>query len=197
MAQSRLEKSVAGIKDPAKRKAEFYKRQREDAEETGDQKTTDKIYGKLKKKSHSVDTNQVDRAILGTVATGSALRGATTLARVGARAFPRAASTAEELVGAVKSKFPKLSGGKKKPLSGNQPSLPNSRSNQRALPKGDFSDWEEELSRQSSKSPKPRARPVKRVVRAATNPTSSRQRNVPNNRSEPKPKPKAKPKKKV
>jgi hypothetical protein len=49
----------------------YYKAQRVHAEETGDQKTTDKIYSKLGKKSHSVDSNATDKAILGTVATGS------------------------------------------------------------------------------------------------------------------------------
>lgn len=49
----------------------YYRAQRVNAEETGDQKTTDKIYSKLGKKSHSVDSNATDKAILGTVAAGS------------------------------------------------------------------------------------------------------------------------------
>lgn len=67
MAEDRLQKSVQGIKDPTARKAEYYKRQREDAEEGGNQAMSDKINKKLGKKSSSVDTESVNKGILGTV----------------------------------------------------------------------------------------------------------------------------------
>jgi hypothetical protein len=64
-------------------KKRFYSMQREHAEETGDQATTDKIYKKLGRKSHSVDADAVNKGILGAVAgsagigkLGSAARGA-------------------------------------------------------------------------------------------------------------------------
>lgn len=57
--------AVQKIKDPGKRKAAYYKLQREHAEESGDQATTDKIYSKLGKKSHNVDSTRGDKAILG------------------------------------------------------------------------------------------------------------------------------------
>lgn len=53
------------------RQKKFYSQQRVNAEETGDQKTTDKIYSKMGKKSHSVDADAGNKAILGAVATGS------------------------------------------------------------------------------------------------------------------------------
>jgi hypothetical protein len=54
-----------GKGNKAKTKSAFYRLQREHAEESGDQKTTDKIYGKLGKKSHNVDSSRGDKAILG------------------------------------------------------------------------------------------------------------------------------------
>lgn len=65
MAQSEQEMAVQRIKDPGKRKSAYYKLQREHAEESGDQSTTDKIYSKLGKKSHNVDSSRGDKAILG------------------------------------------------------------------------------------------------------------------------------------
>jgi hypothetical protein len=65
MAQNEQEMAVQGIKDKGKRKAAYYKLQRENAEEGGDQATTDKIYSKLGRKSHNVDSARGDKAILG------------------------------------------------------------------------------------------------------------------------------------
>jgi hypothetical protein len=65
MAQDYLQKRVSGIKDSGKRKSAYYKLQREQAEEGGDQDTTDKIYKKLGKKSHNVDSDRGNKAILG------------------------------------------------------------------------------------------------------------------------------------
>jgi hypothetical protein len=53
------------------RQIKYYRQQRVNAEETGDQKTVDKIYSKVGKKSHSVDADAVNKGILTTVATGS------------------------------------------------------------------------------------------------------------------------------
>jgi hypothetical protein len=53
------------------RQVKYYRQQRVNAEETGDQKTVDKIYSKAGKKSHSVDADAVNKGILATVATGS------------------------------------------------------------------------------------------------------------------------------
>jgi hypothetical protein len=64
MAMDEQQLAVQRIKDPGKRKAAYYKLQRENAEEGGDQATTDKIYGKLGKKSHNVDSARGDKAIL-------------------------------------------------------------------------------------------------------------------------------------
>ncbi len=81
-----------------KRRAKFYHEQRVRAEETGDQKTTDKIYSKLGKKSHSVDANATDKAILGTVASTMGLRG---LGKIGgAMRGAKAASSVGESAGA-------------------------------------------------------------------------------------------------
>jgi hypothetical protein len=60
--------------DESDYKKRYYSAQREHAEETGDQATTDKIYKKLGKQSHSVDSNAVDKAALGTVASVMASR---------------------------------------------------------------------------------------------------------------------------
>lgn len=57
------------------RQKKFYSYQREHAEETGDQATTDKIYKKLGKKSHSVDADAVNKGILGGVASTFGLGG--------------------------------------------------------------------------------------------------------------------------
>jgi hypothetical protein len=65
MAQDYLQKRVSGIKDSGKRKSAYYKLQREQAEEGGDQDTTDKIYKKLGKASHNVDSDRGNKAILG------------------------------------------------------------------------------------------------------------------------------------
>jgi hypothetical protein len=65
MAVDEQQKAVQRIKDPGKRKQAYYKLQREHAEESGDQATTDKIYSKLGKKSHNVDSARGDKAILG------------------------------------------------------------------------------------------------------------------------------------
>src|ERR1700677_805902 len=54
-----------GKGNKAKTKQAYYKLQREHAEEGGDQATTDKIYSKLGKKSHNVDSSRGDKAILG------------------------------------------------------------------------------------------------------------------------------------
>lgn len=56
----------------SERKKKYYSFQREHAEETGDQATVDKIYGKLGKKSHSVDANKVDKMALATLPFGAA-----------------------------------------------------------------------------------------------------------------------------
>lgn len=63
MAQSYEEKAVQSIKDPTARKKEFYKRQRETAEEGQDYKTSDKINAKLGKKTTRDSWNEPqDRA---------------------------------------------------------------------------------------------------------------------------------------
>jgi hypothetical protein len=77
------------------RQQEFYKRQREHAEETGDQKTTDKIYSKMGKKSHSVDSDKVNKAALGGVAAVMGTRGLGRIAGAG-----RAAKAARAAGGA-------------------------------------------------------------------------------------------------
>lgn len=59
----------------AARQKKFYRFQRTDAQETGDQATTDKIYKKLGKKSPSVDASAVDKGILGGVASTFGLGG--------------------------------------------------------------------------------------------------------------------------
>jgi hypothetical protein len=61
--------------DRTARQKKFYTQQRVRAEETGDQATVDKIYGKLGKKSHSVDADAVNKDILGGVASTMGLRG--------------------------------------------------------------------------------------------------------------------------
>src|SRR3981081_2410375 len=96
-------------KDQAtKRRAKFYHDQRTRAEETGDQKTTDRIYKKLGKKSHSVDANATDKAFLGAVASTMGTRG---LGKIGgAMRTGRAAASLGESAGA--SSGPKaLTGG--------------------------------------------------------------------------------------
>lgn len=58
------------------RQKKFYTFQREHAEETGDQKTVDKIYGKLGKKSRNVDADSVNKKALAygpALAAGGAL----------------------------------------------------------------------------------------------------------------------------
>jgi hypothetical protein len=67
MARSEQELAAEriGKGDKAKTKQAYYKLQREHAEESGDQATTDKIYSKLGKKSHNVDSARGDKAILG------------------------------------------------------------------------------------------------------------------------------------
>lgn len=119
MARSEQEGAVQGIKDPAKRKAAYYKLQREHAEESGDQATTDKIYAKLGKKSHNVDSSRGDKAILGMApflpeaAAGlgemAAARGAASLGKMIPRLGKGAESEAQSsraLVPRVKSSAP-------------------------------------------------------------------------------------------
>lgn len=64
-------------------KKRFYSMQREHAEETGDQATTDKIYKKLGRKSHSVDADAVNKGILGAVAGSAGIGKLGGLARLG------------------------------------------------------------------------------------------------------------------
>lgn len=117
MAQSEQEMAVQRIKDPGKRKAAYYKLQREHAEESGDQATTDKIYSKLGKKSHNVDSSRGDKAILGVApflpeaAAGlgemAAARG---VAKLGSKLIPRLGKGAEASeAGASRSLIPKRS----------------------------------------------------------------------------------------
>ena len=95
---------------PSKKKGEkdgdykkrYYSAQRTHAEETGDQATTDKIYSKMGKKSHSVDSNKTDKMALGTVA---ALAG---------RRLPMAGRVGSEAAGGIKA----LASGARKALSG-------------------------------------------------------------------------------
>lgn len=102
---SDTERAVQGIKDPVKRKEAFYSSQRRRAEEGGDQTTTDKIYGKMGKQSHSVDSSAVDKGILGTIPflaapEGKLLQGAAGAARSGlSKLIPAAEETAGKLVG--------------------------------------------------------------------------------------------------
>lgn len=110
-------------KDQAtKRRAKFYHDQRTRAEETGDQKTTDKIYSKLGKKSHSVDANASDKAILGTVASTMGLRG---LGKIGsaARTGRGAASVGESAGSSVGRKA--LTGGVGRVASKVKPGMKN------------------------------------------------------------------------
>lgn len=67
MAQERLQKSVQGIKDPAARKKAYYSLQRQDAAEGGNQALSDRINKKLGKQSSSVDTESVNKGLLGTL----------------------------------------------------------------------------------------------------------------------------------
>ena len=67
----------------SERKKKYYSFQREHAEETGDQATVDKIYGKLGKKSHSVDANKVDKMALATLPFGAAGIGRAMMGRAG------------------------------------------------------------------------------------------------------------------
>lgn len=78
------------------RQTKFYRQQRVNAEETGDQAKTDKIYGKLGKKSHSVDADKVNKIALAAIpaAAGGIGAAAGALGRAGAGAAGRAALTA-------------------------------------------------------------------------------------------------------
>lgn len=133
MAQDRLQKSVQGIKDPTARKAAYYKLQREDAEETSDQKTTDKIYSKMNKKSHNVDTAKGDKAILATApflasggAEGKVLeKGAEALGSGLRAAVPKFVEGAAKVGSKLKGMLP--GGSKTKALSGSaRKALPRS-----------------------------------------------------------------------
>lgn len=95
-----------GKGDKAKTKAAYYKLQREHAEESGDQATTDKIYSKLGKKSHNVDSSRGDKAILGAApflpeaAAGLGEMGAARLAAGAARKLiPKAGEAAGKEAG--------------------------------------------------------------------------------------------------
>ena len=94
-----------GKGNKAKTKQAYYKLQREHAEEGGDQAATDKIYSKLGKKSHNVDSSRGDKAILGAApfipeaAAGlgemAASRGAAMLGSKAASMIPRLGARAE------------------------------------------------------------------------------------------------------
>lgn len=94
------EREGKGNKDATKKA--FYRLQREKAEESGDQKTTDKIYSKMGKQSHDVDSSRLDKAILGGVATGAAIpeagamKGASMLGKAMRGRAPKILEDAEE-----------------------------------------------------------------------------------------------------
>jgi hypothetical protein len=104
MSADEREAQAEGKGDKAKTKAAFYRNQRNNAEETGDQATTDKIYAKIGKKSHNVDSARGDKAILGTVA---ATAGGGAVGKGLGMAAKGAAETGagKALVGAAKSKM--------------------------------------------------------------------------------------------
>lgn len=162
-------------KDQAtKRRAKFYTAQRVKAEETGDQKTTDKIYSKLGKKSHSVDADAVNKGILGGVAStmglrglgkiGGAMRGAKGASAVGESAGASAGQKA--LTGGVGRTATRVNPGMKnvtnsagqKALTGRK-AVTGAKSAQKALPNAKTSSmnepkYEKVLSKGGSVSPK-------------------------------------------
>ncbi len=162
MAKTRLELAAEriGKGDKAKTKQAFYRLQREDAEETGDQSTTDKIYKKMGKKSHSVDTRAVDKGILGSVAANAAIpelgaaRALGGAARAAGRALPRAARAVESLGAKATKAAPRLVS-KAKPVAqvtGRKATAIGARQEtQRALPSSGHRSYEQELDRVSKK----------------------------------------------
>lgn len=146
----------------------FYSAQREHAEETGDQATTDKIYKKLGKPSHSVDADAVNKKAL---AYGPALAagGAVGLGRLGAGAAASAATKALARGGAQKA----LGSGLKTATKVTKPAgkLPGSASRlpaaaQKALPSGRSALPVARASQAVPKAPAQRALPSGGAKRA-------------------------------
>lgn len=177
MAQDRIQKSVQGIKNKEQRKAAYYRLQRQDSEETGNQKQTDKIYSKLGKKSHNVDTQKGDKAILGTVAGTLGLRGLGAIGGAakaaantikGSALAKRAGSAIEGIYQDMKPAAKSIASKSQKAVaSGSQKAL-NSKSSpkamtgtkQKALPAGNSNEFDGELKRLQSK-PAPVAKAAK------------------------------------
>lgn len=99
-------------------KKKYYSAQREHAEETGDQKTVDKIYSKAGKQSHLVDSNATDKAALGTFASVMGTRG---LGRIAGAAKGAKAIGETKAIGVGKSSLRSGASkavGSRKPLPG-------------------------------------------------------------------------------
>lgn len=179
MAKSEQELAAErmGKGDKAKTKSAFYKLQREHAEESGDQATTDKIYAKLGKKSHNVDSDRGNKAILKGVAEGAALGGLGRFAEFGAAGakaaaaggLARTANLAKRGEGAIEGAVQKLrtptpvkkalGSGVRKLESKAKKTLDNvgkkaisgNKSSQKALPAGKYTDFENELAKMQKK----------------------------------------------
>jgi hypothetical protein len=108
MGMNEQERAVQGIKDPGKRKAAYYRLQRENAEETGDESTVNKISSKGYKAKTGGDPEKVNKGILGGVAAlaggGPELAGAKALKAGATKLFPKAAKAAEGVVEGIASK---------------------------------------------------------------------------------------------
>jgi len=68
MAMTEEERQLQKIKDPNKRKAEYYRYQRESAMEEGNTGELDRIYRKLGKQAPDVDTSRGDKDLLSNIA---------------------------------------------------------------------------------------------------------------------------------
>jgi hypothetical protein len=164
-----------GKGNKAKTKSAFYRLQREHAEESGDQKTTDKIYGKLGRKSHNVDSSRGDKAILGAApflpeaAAGlgemAAARAAGGLARKAIEGSVQRLKTPVPVKKALESKIRLSSGSTQqagramsasgpKAVTGKPPKRLDSigKPKPKALGSSGHSEFEAELSRMSKKS---------------------------------------------
>lgn len=169
MAQDRIQKSVQGIKNKEQRKAAYYRLQRQDSEETGNQKQTDKIYSKLGKKSHNVDTQKGDKAILGTVAGTLGLRGLGAIGGAakaaantikGSALAKRAGSAIEGIYQDMKPAAKSIASKSQKAVASKPAAKAMTGTKQKALPAGNSNEFDGELKRLQSK-PAPVAKAAK------------------------------------